>query len=75
MANTQQAADPYWLVWRLNGESPKHKHATFELADAEAQRLARTHRGAEFVVLETVRSHQASDLVSTDLRPDRGIPF
>lgn len=70
-----KVGEPYWLVWHVGGGPPTYKHGSFDSADTEAKRLARVHRGDEFVVLETVRSHRATDLVTTDLRPDRGIPF
>ena len=72
---TPANGEPYWVVWCVGGGPPTYKHRSFESADTEAKRLARLHAGDEFVVLETVRSHQTHRLVSTDLRPDRGIPF
>jgi len=69
------AGEPYWVVWCVGGGPPTFKHGSFESADTEAKRLARLHCGEEFVVLESVRAHLAHGLVSTDLRPDRGIPF
>jgi len=70
-----QAGEPFWMAWRVGGLPPKFKHSSYELADAEAQRLAREHVGSEFVVLESVRSHQVRALTTIDLRPDRGLPF
>ena len=72
---TPAADATYWLVWRVGAAAPTYRHSSFDSADTEARRLARAHCGDEFVVLETVRSHRASDLVTTDLRPDRGLPF
>lgn len=71
----QNSGEPFWLVWRRGGSPPTFEHASFDSADTEAKRLARVHQGDEFVVLESARSHQVLSLVSTDLRPDRGIPF
>lgn len=44
----------FWAVWRIDGGTPPHKrHATFDAAKAEAERLAST-QGGEYYVLETI---------------------
>lgn len=75
MSIMNQSAEPFWFVWRIGGLPPKFKHLSFNSADIEAQRLAREHPGSEFVVLESVRSHQTQAVIITDMRPERGLPF
>ena len=42
---------PFWLVWNPNGRAPTQKHASADLAEKEAERLARMVPGQEFYVL------------------------
>lgn len=44
----------FWMVWRAGAAGPTHKHATADLAYAEARRLAAAHPGARFYVLEAI---------------------
>lgn len=44
--------DPFWMVWGEGQRAPTFKHVTRGSADTEAERLANTHRGVQFVVLE-----------------------
>lgn len=39
-------------MWTKNGHNPRHSHATFEAAQAEAMRLADKHPKTKFFVLE-----------------------
>lgn len=56
-------AEPlFWVVWRDGGDSPSFKHRDFVSARAEAQRLARKHKGHRFVVLAAVLGYQHRDL-------------
>ena len=45
---------PFWMVWRVGGMLPSHRHTTEESARQEAQRLAKLHPGHEFIVLRAV---------------------
>lgn len=44
----------FWMVWCEDGGVPTVPHASYEVADREAQRLARGHRGRVFYVLRCV---------------------
>lgn len=44
----------FWMVWCESGGVPTVRHATYEAADREAQRLARENRGRVFFVLRCV---------------------
>ena len=61
--------------WMVKGAGPTTvHHATKELAEAEAKRLARSAPGQVFVVLEAVSAHVKVDVESWDLsghRPKR----
>lgn len=62
----------FWMV-KGAGPSTVH-HASKEVAEAEAKRLARSAPGQVFVVLEAVSAHVKVDVESWDLsghRPKR----
>ena len=44
----------FWMVYNPNGSKPTASHATEEIAEAEAKRLATKHPGERFVVLESM---------------------
>lgn len=66
---------PFWLVWCPSGHAPTHKHATKELADREAQRLANANPGEDFIVLQSVTLYRKQTIFTVDLRPKEGPPF
>ena len=41
----------FWIVWCEGGGNPTVKHADYDRAKREAQRLARANPGRRFVVL------------------------
>jgi hypothetical protein len=43
----------FWLVWKRDGGPPRHRHATRDLAVAEAERLAALHPGQVFYIYES----------------------
>lgn len=44
----------FWMVKAENGGAPNKVHATKDAATEEAKRLAKTHQGARFYVLEAM---------------------
>lgn len=65
----------YFLVWNPETGQTRHRHENLEQAEAEAARLAKNHRGSEFVVLAPIASHKAVDTVRTKFEPHDEIPF
>lgn len=64
----------FWMVWDDGGHSPTHKHASRELAQQEAERLAKKVRGRRFVVLEAVAACCVTEVHWTALI-DEEMPF
>jgi len=59
----------FWFVWNENGNAPTHKHDYFQLAEKEAERLAKMHRGQTFIVLQSVCALVVNEVQKTDMRP------
>jgi hypothetical protein len=57
----------FWMVYRLDGNSPTYRHLTKELARKEAARLAEQCPGSTFVVLAAV------DACKCPLGPVQGV--
>ena len=57
--------NPYFYVYRNHDKAPVIRHATLELAVAEAERLANQHRGAKFELLKAVGISQVTGPAST----------
>lgn len=71
----------FWFVWNPQGNAPRYRHGSKASADTEALRLARQHRGQQFIVLKAVGGAASVDapiepiaFVSGDLNDD-DIPF
>jgi hypothetical protein len=45
-------SDDFWMVWNPQRQPPRYRHASHDLARAEAERLARLSPGEVFVVLQ-----------------------
>jgi hypothetical protein len=56
---------PFWFVWSPAGFPPRHRHATRQAAEDEAQRLALAAPGHEFLVLAPV-SRISCSVISVD---------
>jgi hypothetical protein len=59
---------PYFYVYRettLDGRPPTRRHATLELAQAEAERLAVEHTGSLIQILKCVGISQVTGPAST----------
>lgn len=57
---------PYFYVYRENvGQGPTNRHATLELAQAEAERLAVKHTGSVIQILKCVGISQVTGPAST----------
>ena len=67
----------FWLVWNIDGGSPKHKHASEQSAITEAERLARMNPGQRFAVLEATHERVCDSMQRIDLRQanECDIPF
>lgn len=44
----------FWMVWNLEGRSPKVRHFTEESATGEAKRLSKENPGQKFYVVEAI---------------------
>lgn len=44
----------FWMVWNPQGRAPTARHATEELAEQEAHRLARVAPGEVFIVMKAL---------------------
>ena len=67
----------FWLVWSPTGVlPPRMKHATYQAAEAEAQRLALRNPGQSFFVLRMEsRSVLPTVLTTHSEAHDSEIPF
>lgn len=65
----------FYLVWNPESGYTRCQHRTPEEAQAEAERLARLHKGATFIVLTPVGGAVSNDIQRLDFEHDDGIPF
>lgn len=66
----------FYIVWCVGGGTPTVSHDNYRKACAEAERLARNHRGQKFAVLESRSMYQVQDVLTTHFETDdRDIPF
>ena len=56
--------DMFWFVWSPEGYPPKFRHASPDLAEQEARRLALLNPGKEFIVLRSEKSFKAEQPVT-----------
>jgi hypothetical protein len=56
---------PYFYVYRYQDKAPVIRHATLELAQAEAERLAAKHTGSVIQILKCVGLSQVTGPAST----------
>lgn len=64
MANVRSK---FWII--VNDKFPTTvsvKHQCLQNAETEAGRLARAHRGEEFIIMQSVVSYKVDDLVVTN---------
>lgn len=72
--NLDQIAD-FWIVWSPQGiHAPKYQHGSLQAAEREAERLAATHPGKQFYVMEP-RYEVAALLTRIRHVPDDEAPF
>jgi hypothetical protein len=62
--------EAFWFVWNEQGRAPTHRHSNEHAAEREAERLARANLGQTFIVLRSVSSFKATDMIRTVFRPD-----
>lgn len=74
VCNQQPVA--FWLVWCPTGPTlPRFRHQSAESAQQEAERLAATHPGKTFYVLEPQYSVNCGPVRISYLNLDDGVPF
>lgn len=56
MNKVNEMREPFYLVWREDGDAPTTKHFTSESAETEAARLAKRFPGRTFHVLLVTKS-------------------
>lgn len=56
---------PYFYVYQHQDKAPVIRHATLQLAQAEAERLANKHQGTSFEILKVVGIAKVSGPAST----------
>lgn len=67
-------SERFYMV--LGRGMPTFRHATYQAAEQEAQRLARQDRGQEFIVLAAMSKVKVTDVVIERLGdPDDDLPF
>jgi hypothetical protein len=56
---SEHMAEPvdFFMVWTKTGYAPRRIHDDFQIAAAEAQRLAKQHPGKKFIVLKAVAKY------------------
>ncbi|GAB4071712.1 hypothetical protein KHC28_00235 [Ancylobacter sonchi] len=62
---------PFWMVYGVGQRAPTVRHKSFESADTEAKRLAKSLPDIEFFVLQTVSMsvHRTVVTVPIDVTP------
>lgn len=74
MQHEFEPQQPFWLVWNEKANAPTFKHATFESARAEAERLARVYQNCRFHVLQAM-GHASVNTVNWTVVQDDFVPF
>ncbi len=59
----------FWMVWSPQGLAPTARHSSRELAEKEADRLARTSAASVFYVLRAEIRYSRYAVVRTALHP------
>lgn len=59
----------FWMVWSPQGRAPTVRHSSRELAEKEADRLARTGAASVFYVLRAEIRYSRYEVVRTALHP------
>ena len=70
--------EKFWIVWNENKDRcdfPTLKHTSEESARVEAKKLATTHRGKSFSVMEVIGKVQMNELYWDYPKPDNDVPF
>lgn len=64
----------FWMVWGENGGAPSVRHSSPELAQREAERLAKVAPGQKFYVIEAKKVAVKTDTLTFELHEEE-IPF
>lgn len=66
----------FWLVCNPSGRAPTHRHISRESADTEADRLASSNPGQDFIVMKAVGGVSAeAKKTKIEFQTTDGIPF
>lgn len=57
---------PFWMISGTGCGSPTVRHESYERAEIEAKRLARSNPGVEFVILKSEKSFQKNEFDTVD---------
>ena len=55
--------ETFWMVWNEGNRAPTVKHQSEEMAEKEAERLARVNPGQKFYVIQSVKVCSLRDVV------------
>lgn len=66
---TQEPIEKFWMVWGIERNMPRYRHASKAEAQTEAKRLASEAPGELFVVLATV------DAFAAVVQPAESVPL
>lgn len=76
LGREHNVTEGYFIVWCPHSPTPpRHKHASYEQAEAEAHRLARNNPGKDFVVLQARWRVLISETSTTSFMYEDDIPF
>ncbi|WP_370601141.1 hypothetical protein [Pseudomonas nitroreducens] len=57
-----QSTSIFWMVWNPQAYAPTVKHPTYQAAEAEAERLARSNPGQDFYLLQATQIRRVDSM-------------
>lgn len=65
---------PFWIIWNPAGaHPPSYRHYSYQSAQSEADRLAKTYRGHTFIVLRAISECKISEVQWKRYESDRAV--